>query len=49
MLGRELLLELIYVLVKGDLMSASSKFLEVAIEPGPVPKFMILADLDIES
>ena len=37
------------VCAKGDLVSPSSKFLEVAIEPGPVPKFMILADLDIES
>ena len=34
---------------KGDLISVSSKFLELAIEPGPVPKFIILADLDIES
>ena len=33
----------------GDLISVSSKFFELAIEPGPVPKFIILADLDIES
>ena len=49
MFGRELLLDGMLVPAKGDLMSVSSKFLEFAIEPGPVPKFIILADLDIES
>ena len=49
MFGSELLLDGKLVPAKGDLMSASSKFLELAIEPGPVPKFMTLADLVIES
>ena len=49
MLGRELLPDDAPVWAKGYLMSASSKFFELAIEPGPVPKCMILADFDIES
>ena len=50
MFGKELLLDGIVVPAKGgDLIPASSKLLELAIEPGPVPKFITLADLDIES
>ena len=51
MLGSELLLDgmLVVPAKGGDLIPASSKLLELAIEPGPVPKFITLADLDIES
>ena len=51
MLGNELLLDgmLVVPAKGGDLIPASSKLLELAIEPGPVPKFITLADLDIES